>query len=126
MDDPGESDEKLQALVEELTEKLRTNTRRIGLYMEHVGIVSRAEPEGGMVFQEKDFRESVDNGDVLVVGMFAVGDVAFEKRTLNPEQEEFDRIAREMLPDPVEELREKLRQRKAEGRDLFEEEDSDG
>lgn len=121
--DSSDPDEELQILVQKLTEELTDSTRKIGLYLEHVGIVSRSEPNGGMVFQEKDFREHVENGEVLFVGLFTVGDVAWEKRTIDPEQDEFDKEARTLLPDPVEMLREKIRRAQEEGRDPFEEGD---
>lgn len=121
--DPSDPDEELQLLVQKLTEELTDSTRRIGLYLEHVGIVSRSEPNGATVFQEKDFREHVENGEVLFVGLFAVGDVAWEKRTIDPEQDGFDKEARSLLPDPTEELREKIRRAIAEGRDPLEEGD---
>lgn len=125
MADDAEPNEELRLLVEGLTEKLTDAARNIGLYLEHAGIASKAEPDGSQVLDTQEFREHVDKGDVMIVGVFAIGDVAWEKRTLNPEQDEIDKQAREMLPDPVELLRERIRRAHELGLDPLDEEEEE-
>jgi hypothetical protein len=122
--DHPEPDEATQELLRELTEKLTDSTRKIGLYLEHVGVVARGDPQhSSMTFHEKDFRTHVEDGDLLMVGMFTVGDVAWEKRTLDPEQDEIDEKARGLLPSEADELRDRIQRRLAEGLDPFADED---
>lgn len=122
--EPSEEDaEAMHALIQEMTEKLTDVTRKLGLYLEHVGLVSKNPSEMGMPVNLEDFRGQIARGEVILAGHFAVGDIAWEKRTLNPEQDEIDNQVRMILPDPVEELREKIRRAQAEGRDPIDEED---
>lgn len=123
MPDPFEPDEATQELIREIVDKLGDSTRKIGLYLEGVGVMSHPERPGALqaVANADSFKEAVKNGDanVVIVGTFTIGDVAWANRTLNPEQEEIDKMARELLPDPVEELKEKLKRAQAEGKSIF-------
>jgi hypothetical protein len=127
MPDPFEPDEGTQQLIRDIVEKLGDQTRKIGLYLEGVGVMSHPDQPSALtaVRNAESFKEAVQSGEanVVVVGTFVVGDIAFATRTLDPEQEEIDNAAREILPDPVEEMKEKLRRAQAEGKSIFDIED---
>ncbi len=129
MPDPFEPDEETQEVIRDLVEKLGDQTRKIGLYLEGVGVMSHPEQPGALsaVANADSFKEAVKSGaaNVVVVGTFVVGDIAFAKRTLDPEQDEIDNAAREMLPDSVEELKEKIRRAQAEGKSIFDLDDDE-
>lgn len=129
MPDPFEPDEATQELIRDLVEKLGDQTRKIGLYLEGVGVMSHPEQPGALasVANADAFKEAVKSGDanVVIVGSFVIGDIAWAKRTLDPEQEEIDNVAREILPDPVEELKEKMKRAQAEGKSIFDLDDDE-
>lgn len=108
-------------VVAALVEKLTEGTRKIGLYVESAGL-GATDGIGPTVVSDLAAMKKVvagDDGDLLLMVGFAIGDVAFSKRVQNPEQDEVDDQVRAMLPDPVAEIKERLRKAKEEGKDIF-------
>lgn len=106
-----EPNEELSNLLNSLGSDLSDSARKLGLYAEHVsvGVTGNVPPDA---VKDLDSLKKViegDEGDVLVMATFAIGDVAYSKRIQDPEQDEVDDQVRMMLPDPVEEIREKLK-----------------
>lgn len=115
MDDPRE---KLSAVMKDLEDQ----ARKLGLYIEHAAIAS-SDPEGAMESLEDadKLRELLasDEDEVYLMATFAIGDVAWSKRVQDPEQDKIDDQFRVIAPDPVEELREKMRRAAAEGKSIL-------
>lgn len=118
---PFEPDDETQQVIRELVEKLGDNARKLGLYLEGVGVMANPDSDLDAIRNAQMFKDAVKSGaaNVAVIGTFTVGDVAWEKRTLDPEQDEIDNEARMILPDPVEELRQKMLRAQEEGKSIF-------
>lgn len=68
--------------------------------------------------------KAINDGEhVVMMVNFAIGEVAWSTRVQNPEQHEVDKEAQVLLPDPAEELREKMKRAQEEGRSIFDDED---
>lgn len=107
--------------VATLVEKLTDATRKIGLYVESAGLGATDGIDPTVISDLAEMKKVVsgDDGDLLLMVGFAIGDVAFSKRVQNPEQDEVDDQVRAMLPDPVAEIKERLRKAKEEGKDIL-------
>src|SRR5437660_1555935 len=116
---PGAADE-----VTPLIEKLQETAKKLGLYMDDgVMIVT---PDGraaeDLLEEGKSVKDVVlDGGSIAFVARFAIGDVAWRKRTLDPEQHDIDKQVRMMLPSEAEQICQRL----LEGGPLFEDDDQD-
>lgn len=116
-----EPNEELSSLLNSLGSELTDSARKLGLYAEHVsvGVTGNVPPDSIKDIESLKKVVEGDDGEVLVMVTFAIGDVAYSKRIQDPEQDEIDDQVRTMLPDPAEELREKIRKAREEGRDIF-------
>lgn len=127
--DPFEPDGTAHEEIKELVSKLEDATRKIGLYLEDVAVASPDQTTALNALTNKEaLTEAVTSGEasLILVGTFAIGDIAFSKRTLDPEQHKVDDEARMLLPKPEDELRDKIKKALEEGKDIFDlgEEDS--
>lgn len=113
-----------QELFTQLTDSLEKSASKIGLYLQNVGVgTSNPDPkeQEKVVSSMEELKRVLlsDEEDVFVMATFAIGDVAWSKRVLDPDQDKIDDEVRAILPDPVEMLKEQLRAAKEEGRDIF-------
>lgn len=120
--DPFEPDGTAHEEIKELITNLENVTRKIGLYLEDVAVASSDQTTALNALTNKDaLVDAVTSGDanLILVTTFALGDIAFSKRVLNPEQEKVDDEARLLLPKPEDELKEKLQRAMEEGKGIF-------
>lgn len=110
-----ENSERVTTLVDTITEDLEN----MGLYCRGVNVMGQAESED---FDENsDIREMINAGmaSYAIVGMWQIGDVAWQDKILNPdaydEKKQFDL----MMPTKEELLTEKAAQAIAEGLNIF-------
>lgn len=125
---PEEPDGTAHEQVREIVRELEDRARKMGLYLEDVGIASQSHDQAVNAMQSADkLREVINSGEaqLVVVGTFVVGDVALSKRVLDPEQDEIDTQVRAILPDPAEELREKMRRAAEDGKSIFDLDEGD-
>jgi hypothetical protein len=102
--------------------EMENAARKIGLYVQDVHIAATDPEKGPAAMAEGDALRALvadEDDDCLVMVAFVLGDVAFSKRVLDPEQDKIDDEVRQILPDPVEELKEKMRRAAEEGRSVF-------
>lgn len=114
LEDPRE---KIGAIIKTMEDE----TRKFGLYLENAAI-GTSDGSGPEVLDDPDKIKKIllsDEEDVFVMATFAIGDVAWSKRVQDPEQDKIDDQARTILPDPVEALKEKMRQAQAEGKSIL-------
>lgn len=76
--------------IDELVQKLRDTTEKIGLYMHGATVQSSAEPEvlQSELAQGKTIRDLIEGEsvDFLIRATFNVGEVAWSDRVLDPER----------------------------------------
>lgn len=120
-DEQPESDAELRDKISSLVKELENSSRKVGLYLEGagLGVSPNVDPR---VLSTLDGVKSVvksQDGEVVISATFTIGDVAWSKRVQDPDQHEVDKQVRTMLPDPVEEMRERLKKAREEGKNIF-------
>lgn len=109
--------------IDQMVVELQARAEKLGLYMRDAMIATTDED----VFKQaaannESIKVAIENGATfLVMSVFQIGDQAFSKRVQDPEQYEIDKEAQVILPDPAEELRQRL----LEGKGLFDDDDDD-
>lgn len=113
--------------IRRIGEELEDKARSLGLYMHGISVGCHDEDLMAKINADPAaINKAIEEGqEVVLMVNFALGDIAFMKRTQDPEQHEIDKEAQVLLPDPVEELREKLRKAREEGKDIFDELDDE-
>lgn len=119
--DPSDEGQERSLEIDRAVEELRRRAEKIGLYMQDAAIATTSEEMAAhAAANSSSIRDAIEAGaEFLIMGVFLVGDQAFSKRVIDPEQHEFDKEAQVLLPDPAEELRKRLE----EGKPLFDDED---
>lgn len=109
----------MDAFFHEKAEAVENAARKIGLYVQDMGL-AHAPRHGGPVDEELG-----DNP--VMVGLFTIGDVAFSDRVLNPETDSIDKEFRQMTvvaeKEQFDDLRDSLEKRLKEGKGIFDEEE---
>lgn len=106
--------EAIRKLVDELKDELEN----IGMYLEHVNIASDREVEDQEEGVTPDIRELMEKGEAQFVIMadFALNEVAFSDRILNPEAHKDETEFKTAMPSEAEvtaeSVKDKLRKRK--------------
>jgi hypothetical protein len=100
--------------VEVLLKKVRENMEKLGLYMQQAGFMSDPEDDD-------------PEGPVFMQAVFLVGEQAFSEKVQDPEQDridrEFEKLMKSATPDPLDDVREKLRKNMREGKSILDLED---
>lgn len=113
--------------IRRIGELLEEKTRPLGLYLHGLSVGCHDEELMAKINEDPgELNKAIENGaEVVLMVNFAIGDVAWMKRTQDPEQHEIDKAAQGILPDDVTELREKLRRAREEGKDIFDLDEDD-
>lgn len=111
--------------VRRIGEELEDKTRSLGLYMHGISIGCHDEELMKQINDDPAaLNKAIEDGqEVVLMANFAIGEIAWMKRTQDPDQHEIDKEAQVLLPDPAEELKEKLRKAQEEGRSIFDDPD---
>lgn len=117
--DPTEDQPDPHEIISKLCEELEEKARKIGLYYNGSNIGTDTPETAQMLMDRKPIREIyANNGRLILQVSFNIGDLAFDPQVTNPEQTEFDREARKLLPTKGEMMRDKIKQALAEGKDI--------
>lgn len=104
--------------VHRLVDSIKEELEGIGLYLQDVTIASDREVEGQEEGVTPDLRALMENGEAqfVVVATFALNEMAFSDRVLNPEDFKEETNFKTIMPSEAsvtaEALKEKLRKKK--------------
>lgn len=103
--------------IHRLVDEIKNEFEDIGLYLQDVNIMADRELEGGDEGVEPDVRQMMLDGEAkfAIVVDFALNDVAFSDRVLNPESHKQDTEFKAAMPSEaemtIEALKDKLRKK---------------
>lgn len=107
--------------IHRLNVELEDKARPLGLYFDSMSVGSH-DPEVMKRVTEDPaaLNQAIKDGEEFVLmANFVIGDIAWATRTQDPEQHEFNKQAQVIMPDPAEEMKEKIKRLQAEGKSIF-------
>jgi len=109
------NDERIEKLVDTIVEDLEN----MGLYCRGVNVMGQAESEE--FNEDADIREMISSGEAsfAIVGMWQIGDVAWQDKILNPDAYDQDKQFSLMMPSREELMADKAAEAIAAGLNIF-------
>jgi len=109
------NDERIEKLVDTIVEDLEN----MGLYCRGVNVMGQAESEE--FNEDVDIREMISAGEAsfAIVGMWQIGDVAWQDKILNPDAYDQDKQFSLMMPSREELMADKAAEAIAAGLNIF-------